>query len=181
MLAKQLWRLIHDKESLFYRVFKAKYFPNCSIFEAKSSTGSFAWKSILWSRDLIENGSFWRIGNGKLIKIFKDSWLPSPEGRINSPALYLSPESTVDSLINVALGWWNINLIDLCFYPPEATLIKSLPLCSIPLPDTLVWRAEKSGCYSVKLGYKLLCNFPFFDSNRPQGSDSMKCLWKSIW
>ena len=181
MLAKQVWRLIHNKESLFYRVFKAKYFPNCSIFEAKSSTGSFAWKSILWSRDLIEKGSFWRIGNGKSVKIFKDAWLPSPDGRINSPALYLSPESTGDSLINVALGWWNINLIDLCFYPPEATLIKSLPLCSIPLPDTLVWRAEKSGCYSVKLGYKLLCNFPFFDSNRPQGSDSMKCLWKSIW
>ena len=100
---------------------------------------------------------------------------------INSPALYLSPESTVDSLINVALSWWNINLIDLCFYPLEATLIKSLPLCSIPLPDTLVWRAEKSGCYLVKSGYKLLCNVPLSDSNRPQVSDSMKCLWKSIW
>ena len=70
MLAKQVWRLIHDKESLFYRVFKAKYFPNNSIFEAKSSSDSFTWKSILWFRDLIERGSFWRIGSGESVQIY---------------------------------------------------------------------------------------------------------------
>lgn len=31
MLAKQAWRLVHDTGS-FYRVFKTKYFRNCSIF-----------------------------------------------------------------------------------------------------------------------------------------------------
>ena len=61
MLAKQVWRLIPDTKSLFYRDFKVKYFPNCSILEAKPSTGSFARKSLLWSRDLIEKGSTWRI------------------------------------------------------------------------------------------------------------------------
>ena len=60
MLAKHVWRLIHDMDSLFYKVFKANYFPNCSVFEAKSASGSFAWKSILHSKNLIE----WPLGNG---------------------------------------------------------------------------------------------------------------------
>ena len=59
MLEKHVWKLIHDADSLFYRVFKTKYFPNCSIFEAKSSTGSYAWKSILRSRHLIGRGARW--------------------------------------------------------------------------------------------------------------------------
>ena len=43
MLAKQVWRLIHDKESLFYRVFKAKFFPTGDVFDAKIKSGSYAW------------------------------------------------------------------------------------------------------------------------------------------
>lgn len=47
MLAKQVWRLIHDKDSLFYRVFKAKIFPSGDIFSAQVKSGSYAWRSIV--------------------------------------------------------------------------------------------------------------------------------------
>lgn len=43
MLVKQVWRLLTDKTSLFYKVFSTKYFPSGSVFEAKSSKGSYAW------------------------------------------------------------------------------------------------------------------------------------------
>ena len=70
------------------------------------------------------------------------------------------------------MGWWNISLIDLCFYPPKAKLIKPLPLCSTPQPDTLIWRAKKSGSYSMKSSYKLLCELQVLDTNRPQVRES---------
>ena len=35
MLTKQAWRLIHNEQSLFYRVYKARYFPNCSFLMAE--------------------------------------------------------------------------------------------------------------------------------------------------
>ena len=55
LLAKQTWRLLHNKKSLFYKVFKSRFFPNCSFMEAKEGHGgSYAWKSILKSREVIK-------------------------------------------------------------------------------------------------------------------------------
>jgi hypothetical protein len=49
---------------------KAKYYANSSILDAKmGSKPSFAWRSIMSSRDLLEEGLFWRIGNGEQTNI----------------------------------------------------------------------------------------------------------------
>ena len=57
LLAKQAWRLLHNKDSLFYMVFKSKCFPHCSILEAKeNSGGSYVWRSILKGRDVLQKG-----------------------------------------------------------------------------------------------------------------------------
>ena len=42
LLAKQVWQMINNSESLYFWVFKARLFPNCSILDAKDNVvGSY--------------------------------------------------------------------------------------------------------------------------------------------
>ena len=71
LLAKQAWWLMHSKGTLFYKIFKARFFPQQNFMEAKESAlGSYVWKSILRGRDVMKQGACWRVANGKSIKIW---------------------------------------------------------------------------------------------------------------
>ena len=90
MLAKLAWRLLHDDNSLFYRVFKTRLFPNGTILEAKEAPSTlYAWKIILKGRDVINKGALWRVGDGRQIRIWVDNWLPSRNAaRITTPIIW---------------------------------------------------------------------------------------------
>ena len=48
MLAKQGWRLMHEKESLFYKCFSARYFPRSHFLDVVESPNcSYVWRSIV--------------------------------------------------------------------------------------------------------------------------------------
>ncbi|XP_075633306.1 putative mitochondrial protein AtMg00310 [Castanea sativa] len=77
LLARQSWHLLHNKTSPFYKVFKARFFPNCSIMEAiDSRSGSYAWRSILMGKEVIQRGARWWVGNGRTIKLWQHGWIP---------------------------------------------------------------------------------------------------------
>ena len=108
MLEKQAWRLLKDQNSLFSRVFKAKYFPKGSIFKVKVARGSYAWQSILKARKVILRGMRWRIGDGKSINIYNDNWLPGKgSARVVSPHVSTLEGAHVAALINPDTRTWN--------------------------------------------------------------------------
>ncbi|XP_075660877.1 uncharacterized protein LOC142630725 [Castanea sativa] len=83
LLAKQGWRLQHESNSLFYHVFKSKYFPDTSF-----------------------------IGNGKKVCIWKDKWTPFPSTyRVVSPRILLPEDATVDTLIDFDHRLWRADLV----------------------------------------------------------------------
>ena len=55
LLAKQGWRLQTNSSSLFYRVYKAKYFPGCDFIDAKmGKQASYGWRIIMATENLIK-------------------------------------------------------------------------------------------------------------------------------
>ena len=70
LLAKQGWRLQSGRESLLYKVFKARYFPNCDFVHAgMGSSPSFAWRSLMAVQEVVKKGARWQVGNGQDIRI----------------------------------------------------------------------------------------------------------------
>ena len=74
MLAKQGWRMLENPTSLMARMYKARYFPNGDILNASiGNNPSYAWRSIHKSIEINQQGTRWRVGNGKTIHIWDDS------------------------------------------------------------------------------------------------------------
>lgn len=158
MLGKQAWRLIQYPNSMLARIYKAKYFPNSTFFEASlGSNPSFIWRSILESQPILIAGCRWRVGNGNSINVWTDPWLPSESCPfIQSPNSDPTRIINVASLINSADSTWNADLIASLFNHTDRDLILSIPLPETPSNDKIIWLHEEKGNYSVWSCYKLL-------------------------
>ena len=86
--------------------------------EAKSTSGSYAWRSILIRREVLKEGMRWRVGDGTIIHVWDDPWMPSN-------FLPFVP------LINTASNRWDSAILRSIFLPRDVELIESIPLSSI--------------------------------------------------
>ena len=160
LLAKQVWRMMHKPNSLCHKMFKVRFFLDCSILEAKESTiGSYAWKIILSARDVIKKGMVWQVGNGQFVCIREDKWLPDQIYRTvitppspSPPFLYPLMPRSVSSLI----------LSQLC--GKQIKLILSIPLNVRLPPNCLIWSQTPTGVFTTRSAYQLLANFAMANS-----------------
>ena len=182
LLAKQVWCLLHNPSSLFYKVFKSKYFPRCSILEAQlSSTSSYAWKSIMSARDLIKKGSIWRVSTDSDIRIWGDRWLLTPHHHFITSPRHTNPcLSQVAHLIDHQSRTWKEGLIMATFLPHDAAAILGVPLSSRNHSDSPVWGATKNGVYAVQSGYHFLMKKRAQADPGPSDTTKLSQLWHTI-
>lgn len=183
LLGKQVWRLLHNMDSLFYKVFKAKYFPNCSMLgDNVGQKGSYAWQSILKAREVVRLGDAWRIGDEKKVRIRGDKWLPGQQAsQVLSPQKHFPSNSRVCALIDEANPSWIVNRFQDEFLPFEAEAILSIPLSTRSTEDTLIWRETNYGTYSTKIAYRLLAETSAAAKPGSSNPQAHKAFWQKLW
>ena len=140
LLAKQAWRILTNPGSIVARILKPKYFPFCDILHANlGNSPSYTWRSIFNSLEVLRCGTRWSVGNGWLIHIWDDKWLPNPTTyKVISPPRPFEDYPMVSSLIDSVTRWWKLGVVRALFLPFEANTILKIPLCYNLPEDKLI-------------------------------------------
>ena len=184
MLAKQAWRILSNPSSLVTWVLKSKYFPTSDVLNAKlGSLPSYSWRSIHGNLEVIRRGSRWRVGNGKLIHIWEDRWLPTPSTyKVISPPNNNPEFLMVSALIDPLTKWWNVSLVKTSFLPCKVDSILRIPLSYSMPKDKLIWLGNKRGEFTVKSAYHIAFNLlETKKGGECSSGDPYKSLWKRLW
>ena len=156
MLAKQGWRLLENPNSLVACMYRAKYYPHGDVLKAGlGSYPSFTWRSIMQWLEVVRKGTRWRVGNGKLIHIWDDKWLPNPTMYkvISPPPQNFDNFPMVSTLIDFDSRRWKVDLVKSLFLPFEARTILNISI-SYNLPnDKIIWVGNNRGVFTVKSAY----------------------------
>ncbi|CAL8121727.1 unnamed protein product [Prunus armeniaca] len=172
LLAKQGWRFIHNSDSLAGMLFKAKFFPTTSLWDAVAGLGaSQCWRSIINARSMLVGGSKWLGGNGGSISVWRDRWLPRP--------------NTFKDLIDVVNRLWKSDSLALLFSHEDQLVIKSISL-SLRFPtNRLIWHYNAKGSFTIKsayhVAYSSLQDHCLTALTYVGGSNGYSNLWSTLW
>jgi hypothetical protein len=156
LLAKQAWRMITNPESLCARVLKARYADNRDLLSAKCpKRSSYTWRSVLHGRDLLKEGLFWRVGDGKKIKVWEHNWIPRS---YHMRPMGIKPSKEVSLVSELLLpdgAGWNVDKLNDCFFEADVSDILKIPVGRAGSVDYMAWNYSKNGVFSVRSAYHL--------------------------
>lgn len=178
LLAKQAWKLVQQTDSLFYRIYKAKYFPTSTFLDAEMGHNpSYVWRSLLSAREVILAGSKWQVGNGETIKILSHEWLPHPPGLIGD----ITENMCVKELINQQTKQWDRGKVNSLFDEATRQEILAIPLTQVKEKDKVIWKDNKAHGFSVKSAYQVVLRLAHQQVGESSQNRSNEKIWKHIW
>lgn len=150
MLAKQVWRLLSDPDSLCAQVLRARYYPDGKLLNARMKPGSsYTWQSILTGLECFKLGYIWRVGDGTEINIWEDNWIPGSHNLKIQTRRGNNLVTRVNELINPVDFTWDEQLIRSIFWGIDVRRILQIPITP-GREDLVAWHYNRNGLFSVK-------------------------------
>ena len=178
LLAKQAWRLLYNTHSLFFRVYKSRYFPNCTFMDAElGSNSSYVWRSSLVAREIICEGPKWEVGDGRTIGVTTHKWL-------SHKPIFLGeqqPALKVKDLKDSDTGQWDREKIFGLFAHRTRMEIMSTPLRRTNTRDVLIWKENKSQSFTVKPAYQVAFRMKETTQIEHSTARTERHLWRKLW
>ncbi|XP_042952327.1 uncharacterized protein LOC122289400 [Carya illinoinensis] len=147
-------------------------------------------RGIWGTKHKLQEGCQWRIGSGKEVRFWIDSWVPgftSIAGQHISPSHYGNAEligdesATINSLFIANQRVWDVGKITALFRPEVALHITKIVL-SQDREDLICRKKEANGIYTVKSAYRLFKDLsPGRQNGESSNADLLGKMWKAIW
>ena len=178
MLAKLAWRLLHGTHSLFYRVYKAWYFPTGSLMNVElGDNPSYVWQSLPQARNLIRDGSVWQIGDGMTVGVDSHKWLLRPPSFWPGADRFMK----VSALFDADYRQWDRAKIPAMFYNSTRDDILKINLGNTNRRDKLCWNENKWRTFSVKTAYQVALRLSKPPSDEHSMASQDKRMWNNVW
>lgn len=185
LLAKQVWRMLQEPDSLWVRVLKGVHFPNSTVLDArKGARASWIWNSLLVGRDFLKSEILWQIGDGECVNIWNDRWIPGFQDDLKGFPGPVDEELPirVSELINPDVRSWDLSVLEEWLTEDQQLAISKIPLSFCSKADRLVWPHTTDGKYSVKSGYTELSKKRNIHADVASSSHHIdKKVWHEIW
>ena len=184
LLAKQAWRLIETPDSLCARLLKAKYFAAGHLLDTVfTGNGLAVWKGILHGLELLKKGIIWRVGNGTLIRTWRDPWIPRPYSYRPITPKRNCRFNRVSDFLDMN-GAWRMDRLRDHFWAMDIEHILKIRTSPRLRTDFVAWAPEKSGLFTVRSAYKVAtCDHDVALAGGSSSSEpcGRRTLWNCIW
>lgn len=188
LLARQVWQILQEPNSLSARVLKARYYPDATILEATlGSHPSQVWRSLIEGRDVLALGLIKRIGLGTDTNIWLENWLPRDYKLRPICSISVNPPQSVSELIDSTTRTWNRQVLLQHFIRPDVDVIMNIPLSFRMQQNFWAWHYDKRGVFSVRSAYRIITAIKYqredWLDQRPGRSDTAadRRAWTQLW
>ncbi|KAF7841337.1 ribonuclease H [Senna tora] len=162
LLAKQVWRILTQDQTLLSKVFMAKYRGCIQNYDFKSkNSSSYLWKKLCQVSEVVTKNLGWKVGNGRKIYLKDRKWFQMDCNNHNF--------SRLNDLM-LPGGFWDSRKVAQVYHKHNADLVLDTVISHTNGQDNLIWKIN----FNVRKAYELITE----DNNN---FNTQRYNWKRVW